>query len=229
MMKTSIMLDIFDILIKYLKTNGINKLIYKTIPHIYHRIPSEEDFYAIIYNNGKLIRRDVTSTVDLHNKIGFANGKKRNVKKSENIGLNVSRSYDYKSFMAIMEETLKKYDTKPIHSAKEIILLASRFPDNIKLFTALKDEKMLSGVLVYESNNVAHAQYIGASKEGLKDNATDFIMDYLINTFYNEKKYFDLGISTEQHGKYLNKSLIASKERFGARAVVHDFYEIKID
>lgn len=228
-MKTSLMLDVFKSLKNYLKRKMIKKIVYKAIPHIYHALPAEEDLYAIFAYKGKLIRRDVSSAVFLEDKIGFTKGKKWNVKKSREHGLNISRSYDFESFMEIEEENLKKYDTKPVHTANEMELLASRFPDNIKLFTAHKDGEILSGVLVYESNNVAHTQYIGATDKGMKLYSTDLIIDYLINDYYKTKKYFDFGISTEKEGYYLNEGLIASKERFGARAVLHDFYEITID
>nr|WP_319374589.1 GNAT family N-acetyltransferase [uncultured Methanobacterium sp.] len=228
-MKTSLMLDIFKSLKNYLKGKMIKKIVYKAIPHIYHILPAEEDLYAIFVDNGKLIRRDVSSAVFLEDKISFTKGKIWNVKKSRENGLEICRSYDFESFMEIEKENLKKYDAKPVHTAKEMELLASRFPDNIKLFTAHKEGYMLSGVIIYESNNVAHTQYIGATDEGMKLYSTDLIMDYLINDYYKGKKYFDFGISTEKDGFYLNEGLIGSKERFGARAIVHDFYEITID
>jgi Acetyltransferase (GNAT) domain len=228
MMKTSIMLEIFDILIKFLKTKGIKKLIYKAIPHIYHKTLSEEDLYAIFINKGRLLRRDVSSAVFFEHKIDLTKGKQWNIKKSKDFGLTISRSYDFENFMKIEEETLKKYDTKPVHTAQEICLLVNKFPDNIKLFTACKNDEILSGVLIYESFNVAHAQYIGSTDQGKKLYSMDLTIDYLINNYYKKKKYFDFGISTENNGYYLNEGLIASKERFGARAVVYDFYEIKI-
>ena len=227
-MKTPLMVDIFNELKKYLKDKEVKKLIYKVIPHIYHTIPAEEDLIAIFMNKGKLSRRDVSSTILIEEKIGFTKGKKWNAKKSKESGLKVSRTYDFERFMAILEENLKKYDTKPVHTLDEIKLLASRFPNNIKLFTASKGDEMLSGVIVYESTKVAHTQYIGALEEGQKLYATEIVLDYLINDYYKEKKYFDFGISTEQEGHYLNEGLIMSKESFGARAVVYDFYEIKI-
>lgn len=39
---------------------------------------------------------------------------------------------------------------------------------------------------------------------------------------------FDFGIVNEQQGWYLNKGLATQKEGFGARAIVHDFYKIKL-
>ena len=66
------------------------------------------------------------------------------------------------------------------------------------------------------------------SEEGKKLSASDFIIDYLINEHYVEKRYFDFGISTENEGCYLNEGLIFFKEGFDARAVVHDFYEVDV-
>ena len=44
---------------------------------------------------------------------------------------------------------------------------------------------------------------------------------------YKNKKFFDFGISNENEGKIINKGLLKWKESFGARAIVHDFYEVK--
>ena len=75
---------------------------------------------------------------------------------------------------------------------------------------------------------MAHAQYQGATDLGLELRAPDLIIDKLINEYYTDKKYFDLGISTENNGHYLNKGLISFKETFGARAVVYDAYELNL-
>jgi hypothetical protein len=91
-----------------------------------------------------------------------------------------------------------------------------------------KNEDILAGVVIYESKNVAHAQYIASEEKGREIGALDMIFDYLINEYYKNKKYFDFGISTEKDGLYLNEGLIFFKEGFGARGVVHDFYEVNI-
>jgi len=56
--------------------------------------------------------------------------------------------------------------------------------------------------------------------------ALDAVFSFLINEEYTDKAYFDFGISTEKEGHYLNEGLIAQKEGFGGRAVVHQFYEL---
>jgi hypothetical protein len=87
---------------------------------------------------------------------------------------------------------------------------------------------MLGGTLVFENKTIVHTQYLANSFEGRNIGALDFVIDKLINEVYSNKRYFDFGISNEDAGRYLNTGLIAQKEGFGARAVVHDFYELEI-
>lgn len=228
-MKATLMLEIFGTLRDYLRTEGLNRIVYKAVPHIYHRLPTDEDLYALYRYGAKLVGREVSSAIYLADKLPFNKGRRWAIKQGQKAALEVGRSYDFNTFMAIEEQVLNtKYRVKPVHSADELQLLADRFPENIKLFTAHKGERMLAGVIVYESYRVAHAQYISASEEGKSLGALDVILDFLINNYYANKTYFDFGISTEKEGTYLNEGLIGNKESFGARAVVHDCYEIEL-
>ncbi len=227
--RTSVMLEVFDELRKYAAEYKISRIVYKAIPHIYHRIPAEEDLYALYRNSAELIRRDVSSSIFLQEKRVLTKGRKWSIKKSKKKDLVVKRDRDFKTFMAIEADLLdKKYGVSPTHTADEIQMLAERFPDNIKLFAAYRGTTMLGGVIVYESPGVAHTQYIAANEEGEELGAAEFVLDFLINEVYSAKRYFDFGISTEENGLYLNRGLIRYKESFGARAVVHDFYQMDL-
>jgi hypothetical protein len=228
-MKVESMLDLFDALEDHLRQRGVTRLVYKVVPHIYHRLPAEEDLYALFRKGARLFRRDISSTIDMGERIEFSQRRKRSSKQARKVGLRVERSYDFKTFMVMEAELLAaKYGVKPTHTGEELGLLASRFPEEIKLFAAFGGEAMLAGVVVYEYGRVAHAQYISASDEGKHAGALDLIFDYLINDYYSSKRYFDFGISTEQGGRHLNAGLIENKQGFGARAVVHDFYELDL-
>lgn len=225
-MTMSLMLELFGQLKVYLQGEGINKVLYKSIPHIYHSLPAEEDLYALKLNGAELSRRDVSSTIFMEEKISYSRNKKRNLKNKKKTGLKIVRSQKFHDFMLIEEKRLaEKYGVKPTHTSEEINRLASRFPENIKLFTAENDDEVYGGAIIFESGNVAHAQYQAATDEGLKLGGTDLIFDFLINDYYKDKKYFNFGISTENEGLYLNEGLISYKEQFGARAIVQDFYE----
>lgn len=228
-MKTEIMLEVFQVLKMFLKEQNVEKIVYKCIPYIYHIKPSEEDRYALFRNNAKLIRRDVTSTIDLTEQVRYSKGRKWTINKAKKESISVFESNDYDKFWKLLTGVLEtNHDTKPVHTLSEIKNLVSFFPKNIKLYLSQKDERIISGALIYENQNIVHTQYLANSEEGKEMGALDLLIDYLIKDIYKNKKYFDFGISNEDAGKYLNTGLIAQKEGFGARAVVQDFYEWEI-
>jgi Acetyltransferase (GNAT) domain len=228
-MRTPLMLELFDGLVEYLRGRGVGRLVYKAVPHIYHRVPAEEDLYALFRHGGRLFRRDVASTVWMRDREPLSKGRKWSVKRARSNGLTVARSHDFATFMAIEEaHLLEKYGVRPTHTAAEMELLVGRFPENIKLFAAHRGTEMLGGVVVYESPRVAHAQYIAATAAGRELGALDLILDLLLNETYAGLDYFDFGISTEDGGKTLNVGLVENKESYGARAVAYDFYELDL-
>jgi len=87
---------------------------------------------------------------------------------------------------------------------------------------------MLAGSIIFESKHVAHAQYAADSNEGWDLGALDLVFDFLIADHYRNKEFFDFGSSTENLGQVLNGGLLRHKEGFGARAVMHDFYQLAI-
>lgn len=226
-MKASYMLECFEVLKLYMKENNIKKLIYKCIPYIYHQKPCEEDLYALFVNNATLIRRDIASVIDLDNALRYSELRERSIRKAKKNNINIVSSCSFLDFISMLNKILNKYHgTNAVHTADELQYLKSKFPNNIHLYEARKDAELLAGVVVYEYKNMVHTQYMANSDEGRKLGALDLIIDFLINEKYNDKKYFDFGISTEDNGRYLNTGLISQKEGFGGRAVVYDFYEL---
>lgn len=228
-MKAGLMLGLFDAMLAHLRREGYARLVYKAVPHIYHRAPAEEDLYALFRAGARLFRRDLSATLRMGGRLPFSKGRRYAVKQAQKNGVEVARSSDFETFIEIESRVLgEKYGARPVHTAAELAMLAGRFPDNIKLFAAHRGGRMLAGVVVYESAQVAHAQYIGATDEGKATGAADLILSALINDHYAGKRYFDFGISTEQGGRYLNEGLAENKQGFGARAVVYDFYEVEL-
>jgi hypothetical protein len=228
-MRAETMLDVFALIIQHAKEIGVKRIVYKAIPRIYHDIPSDEDLYALYYYGAKLLRRDITTTVSLDRKFQFDKNRLRTIKKAHHNNIVVRESVDYATFMMILEQVLReRHAVQPVHSIPEIELLASRFPNNIKLFASYKENKMLAGVVMYESKHVAHSQYIANSNEGWPIGALDVLFDYLIRSYVGKKRFFDFGISTEKEGHFLNKGLISYKEGFAGSGAVHDFYELNL-
>jgi len=228
-MKVALMLELFDAMLTHLRAAGFTQLVYKAVPHIYHRGPAEEDLYALFRAGALLSRRDVSSAIDMSARLPFSKGRKYSIKLAERSGVEISESEDFDTFMAIEERVLaERHGVRPVHTAAELSTLARRFPENIKLYTAHRADRMLAGVVVYATDRVAHAQYISANDEGREVGATDLIISALLSDYYAAKKFFDFGISTERAGLYLNEGLAANKQGYGGRAIVYDFYELKI-
>lgn len=222
-------MTIVDLLIRHARESGCAKVYYKAVPHIYHRYPCEEDLYALHRHGAKLVRRDLTSTIEMSQRPELSHGRRLQIRNAEKAGVVVTESNDYPAFMEIeAQHLLAKHNKKPVHTADEMKLLASRFPSNIKLFTAVRNGNLLGGVVMYESAQVAHAQYIAANEEGKKLGALDALLNFLVSERYSGKKYFDYGISTDHGGTHLDEGLVANKESFGARGIAHDFYMLDI-
>ena len=223
------MLRLFEGLLEKLRADGVDTLIYKAVPHIFHDLPAEEDLYALYRSDAELVRRDASEVIDLRQQLPFSKGRKWCINKAKKHGVTVGPSEDYESFMEIEADLLRsKYNTEPTHSASELKLLAGRFPENISLFMATFEDHLVAGVIIYESKNVAHAQYIGATSLGKEVGALDCILSYLITERYSDKHYFDFGISTKKEGLYLNTDLAKNKESYGGRMIVFDTYRINL-
>jgi len=227
-MRAAIMLELFEQLKLYLREQGVERVIYKAVPHIYHRVPAEEDLYALFRAGARLIRRDISSTIRMTTRLEPTKGRKWSTRRARGNSLEIGRSHDFRAFMAVEEDNLlRKYNVRPTHTAAEMELLAGRFPDNIQLYTASRGGVLLGGVLLYRSDCVDHAQYIASTEEGRGLFVLDAIMDVLLNEVCAKTPYFDFGISTEEGGRRLNVGLIDNKESYGARAIAYDFYELE--
>ena len=228
-MSTEDMLEIFNLMKQFYKEQGINKIKYKCIPYIYDKYPCEEDKYALFVNDAKLYRRDVSTAIYMPTRYKYQKGRKWMVSKGRKNHIEVAESRDYAAYMELEKRVLEKYHgTKPVHTAEEMKMLATRFPENIHLYTGALDGELLAGTIVFVNGNVVHTQYMANSDKGRELGALDRVIDYLITDVYADCIYFDFGISNEEEGRYLNRGLIGQKEGFGARAVVHDFYELDI-
>ncbi len=222
--------DAFRAIHERLKAEGIRKVVYKPLPCIYHRMPSQEDLYALFrLTNARIIGRNLSSTLCQESKLRFTESRKSGIRKALAHRIDIRQSDDYAAFWGILESNLlHKYGVKPVHSLEEIRLLAGRFPENIRLYLASQEGKALGGTVLYLAERVVHTQYISASPEGKATGALDLLFDTLINREYAGVPVFDFGPSTEDMGRYLNESLIFQKESFGGRGMVYDVYEYDI-
>ena len=223
-------LEIMEDFLSYLKSvYGIQRVIYKAVPYIYHLYPAEEDLYALFRHKAVLAERKISSAIFCADALPFKQSRKGGISKAKRNGLAVSRTKHPEAYWNVLEHTLmEKHGVRPVHTLQEMELLISRFPQQIAIFEVNAGSDTLGGCVVYDTGKVAHIQYIAANEKGKLLGAIDLLFDELINRQYAHKVYIDFGVSTEQQGWYLNKGLIFQKEGFGARAIMYDTYWIEI-
>lgn len=216
-------------LLKFLNENAILSFNLKQLPNIYHESPSDEMEYLMFLMQGNLIRRDVLSVVDLKTNFSFSRDRKNGIKRGVKNDIIVKEESNFELFWnEILTPNLEaKHQAKPVHSLEEITFLKSKFPNNIRQFNVYKQGKIIAGTTVFESDFVAHSQYISADDSKNTTGSLDFLHNRLITYTFRNKKYFDFGISNENQGQNINQGLLFWKEGFGARTIVQNFYEIE--
>lgn len=210
----------------------VQRVLLKPVPHLYHRMPAEEELYAYTRFGARLVRRDIAAALWREGRAPLTKGRKWSVKQALGRGpaLRVERSTDFAEFLAMEAALLaEKYGVAPVHSAPELALLAERFPERVRLHVC-RDEAgaLLAGTLLFVEDRVAHAQYISSTAEGRAAGALDRLFHALLEETYAHLPWFDFGISTEDSGRVLNTGLASNKESWGARGVCYDHYELAL-
>jgi len=221
-------LHIFKILLKYLNEEGVAQLELKLLPSFYTKFPNDELMYLMFLTKAELIRRDALSVLNLTNKLKFSKdrieGNKRGIKNN----LSVKEVDSFEEFWnTILNANLQnKHQAKPVHTLEEMSLLKKKFPKNIRQFNVYKNDDIVAGTTIFETESVAHSQYISGNSDKNTLGSLDFLHTYLLEKVFMDKEYFDFGISNENSGKNVNEGLQYWKEGFGARTITQDFYSV---
>jgi hypothetical protein len=218
-------LAVFGQIAAHYRALGVERVFYKAVPHVFQAYPAEEDLYALHRLGARLVRRDLSSVIALQETFHFTQGRRHAVSKARKAGIQVQTGADLAGFHALLTEVLRKHGVQPTHSLRELRLLQARFPRHIVLHEAQREGVLLAGVVIYDFGRAVHVQYMAVSAAGRQLDALSLLLADLIGGVYADRTWFSFGISTEQGGAALNGGLVTQKEYFGARAVVHDFYE----
>lgn len=210
-----------------LRGEGLKSVVYKPTPWIYHQQPSEEDLYAIFEVCGaRLSARSLSSTITNQHLNRWYRIRETGARHAKALGLSIEETNDWQEFWQILSHNLKqRYGLSPVHTVDEMLLLNQRFPQNIRLVVAKENNVVVGGTVLYLTPRVVHSQYIAASERGKTIHALDLLFQTVIRNALEHHAFFDFGISTEEHGTYLNEQLIYQKEGFGGRGICYDWYE----
>ena len=225
--KTPIAVATLQALCGSFAAEGVQTIRYKTVPSFYHRGPTEEDRYALHLGGATLVQRDVMSVVDRRYPVAFQDRRRRSARKAARAGLVARPSDDLAGYWRVLSENLMgRFGRAPVHTLAEIESLRALFPTNIRLFATYEGDDLRAGVLVYETETTARAQYISSDERGKEMGALDLLFEFLLSNAFRDKPYFDLGTSMAEDGRRVRAGLIEQKEGFGARTIVQDHYEL---
>lgn len=224
-------ISMFQVILKFLHVQNVSTLEIKMLPTIYSKFPSDELEYLAFISGANLIRKDVLSVIDLSSEFKFSKGRKLEIKKAMDLGFEIKEETTFDAFWneILIPNLTEKHKAKPVHSLQEITFLKEMFPKNIRQFNVYLKNKIVGGATIFESNFVAHSQYISGKPKAETNLSLDFLHHYLLTEVFTTKKYFDFGISNENQGKNINQGLLFWKESFGARTITQSFYRFQTD
>ncbi|NOZ74433.1 MAG: GNAT family N-acetyltransferase, partial [FCB group bacterium] len=92
----------------------------------------------------------------------FKPSHRRAVRKAEKSGVIVRESDDFAAFYTILKNNLRiRHGVEPTHTLEELLRLKALFPDDIRLFGAFLEDRMIAGVVNFICNqDVVLAFYI---------------------------------------------------------------------
>lgn len=124
----------------------------------------------------------------------------------------------------VLEE---KHNAHSTHTFEEMSELMHRVPTHISAYHVDKiDGGYGAFALVYRFKNVFHTQYLDTNYQYTSQYPNLFLVHYLIQMARKEGYgKFSFGVSTEDHGRYLNCGLFNYKAGYGGGSIIQADYE----
>lgn len=221
--------QIFKSVLQFFHDAGYHELIYKKLPHFYHRSPAFEDDYFLFLAGAACFRVDTAFVLQRKDAGAYQKRRQRAIQKAKSFSIRIIEQPDLTFFWThLLTPNLQtRFGINPVHSLEEIQLLQSRFPGQIRYFAAVMDDEEIAGTLLFITDTTVHAQYIAAGDEGRKTGALDLLFHELITTLRLELPYFSFGIVNEEEGRKMNVGLMEWKEGFGTAAFPHYFFRVE--
>lgn len=238
--------QIFENIEEYCKINNIQFIEFRHSPRIFLNNPIDQLEFALIHRNyereaeelSTCYKLDKIKYLSFDDYINYYDNKtntkaKQNIKKAISFRLQfqfLKSDEEIKYFHQILTENLKKYNTKPVHSAEEIIKLKQLYPERVQLPVATIDNKIIGGFLIFNINkNGWHIFYSALDYQNLKYKPIHFCL-FKLKKYLSEMSYgyLNYGISTENSGKYINQSLLSFKESFNGIGVIRTYWKKEI-
>lgn len=207
---------IFKSILHYLSINQVSKLFLKQIPSIYCDYLSDEMDYLIYICKGKIIMKHNVSVISLENNLTISKSRMECIRRGKKLNLIIKEENNLESFWntLLIPNLRNKYNSKPVHTVKEIEFLQEKFPSNIRHFNVYNADELVCGTTLFITKNVVKPQYIAGNEDNNALGSLDFLYDFLIKEIAKDKKFFDFGPSHDSSGLQIVKGINFWKRKF---------------
>lgn len=212
------------------RSMGARSLMYKPVPHIYHRLAAEDDTYALWRLGAQISSVNLSAAMRIDNPAPQDTNTRRNIARGARHNLIFDlASRDLAAFHAMLCRNLaERHNAAPVHTLAELELLAARFPENIRLASAVNADTgaMEAAMLLYITDTCTHAQYICSTPEGRDHRALAALISRIMENCTTA--WLDFGTSNEDGGRILNAGLFRQKNGFGARGIAYPCWHLPL-
>ena len=217
-----------EALLQYAAERGLTQLILTLTPQFYYWRPSNYLDFALLDFGFDYVKREVSSVIPLDfaaedTLLIFSPESRRAVRRGIKLGVKVRPSDDLETFYALLKRNLKlRHNVQPTHTLQELRTLKQIWPRRIKLFSALLNERMLAGLLIFVCNEkVALAFYISHDEQMQEYRAVNLLFYEVVRwAIGHQLRFLDFGIFTVN--MIPNWGLAKFKESFGAQGLFRD-------
>lgn len=230
---------IIDVLEEFFREQGYQEVRFRCTGEIFAKGNTVLLQY-FLYQKGYVSYEELNCFIDFkqyHEDIvsNFSAGKRRDYKYALKYNMEfrkIDTIQGIAEFYRILCANLEKYHTKPVHTLEELVEFSEkRLAHIVEFYGVYIKDSIIAGSMVFKfEKRVFHTQYLAADQGYLKFYPMNFLDEQLISLAKEEGfRYFSFGISTEDKGKILNKSLAKFKEGFGTQFGINRTYVKQYD
>ena len=227
-------IEITKLLKNYAKKNNFNKIFITFAPSVYSALNSDYFEYSLYCIGAEIQKLEMSSIVNFHQSYEVV---KRNIKpshlqaarKAEKNGIRIKISKNYKDFYSILLDNLElRHEVNPTHSLQELEKLVGIFSEQIILFSAYNNDKMIAGVVNFIcNNNTVLAFYICQNYKFQKFRPLNLLFTHIFKWAINKGfKHYDFGLFTDDGTP--NYGLAKYKENYGAKGYFRKSLKVNI-
>jgi hypothetical protein len=203
-----------------------DRVIYKPVPHVIHRVPAQDDLWALYMAGAVRTRCDLSWAVDLSTPMAWSGNRRRAVSKAlATVQITEDQTALPQLWDIVTQVLADRHGVRPVHTLDEMRDLLERCPQEIRVHVARLQDRVIAGSVVYRVGAAWHSQYLASSPEGRELGALDAVVSFGIEAARSAgARWYDFGISNVKG--LLNEGLYFYKSSFGGGSVAQEHYEL---